>query len=139
MVVKLETVNLAQVARLIDAQDDGFHKAIEAPEHHLWRHLGEIPRPDGALRRLQQRVLTDALRAAKDQSVIEVLDMRLLHAPREPFDDVVGVVGIDLIDVIEPALSFEGVAGRDQRRPILIEHRVSLRRNRAAMRRSSGQ
>jgi hypothetical protein len=41
-----------RVLRFAHAQDDGLEKAVEAPEHLLWRDFGEIPRANRALHRL---------------------------------------------------------------------------------------
>ena len=110
MVVEVEAIDLAEVARLVDAQDDGLDEAVETAQQFGRRHLVEIPRPDGVLDRLEHRVLADALRAAQHQRVVDLL-ARALHAVRQPADDVLGVVGIDLADVVEPRL------GLARRRP----------------------
>jgi hypothetical protein len=52
--------------------------------------------------------------------VVDLL-RRPLHPVREPVDDVLGVVGIDLGHVIEPRVSLGGIAGLEQRRPVVIE------------------
>ena len=44
VIVEGEAVDLAEVARLADAQDHRFQEAVESAEHLLRRHLGEIPR-----------------------------------------------------------------------------------------------
>ena len=49
----------------------------------LWRHLAEIPRPDGALDGLQERILADALVAAEDERVIDLLVRALQAAGRD--------------------------------------------------------
>ena len=120
VVVEREAVDVAEVARLVDAQDHRLQEAVEAAEHLLRRHLGEIPWPDRVLDRLQQRVLADALQAAEHERVVDLL-VGPLHAVRQPMDDVIGVVGIDLVDVVEPRAGLGGVAGSMRRRPIEVE------------------
>jgi hypothetical protein len=39
----------------------------------------------------------------------------------QPFDDVLGLVGIDLVDVVDPRLRFAAVTWNDARRPVEIE------------------
>ena len=81
-----------------------LQEAIEAAEHMLRRHLGEIPRPDRVLDRFEHRVLADALIAAEHERVVDLL-LRALHSMREPFHDVIGVVlAENLVDVIEPSV-----------------------------------
>ena len=46
---------------------------------------------------------------------------RPLHPVRQPANDVLGVVGIDLVDVIDPPVGLGGVAGLDQRRAVMVE------------------
>ena len=90
MVVESEAVDLAEVARLADPQDDALEEAVEPAEQLLRRDFGEVPRPDRPLDRLEQRVLADALRAAEHERVVDLL-FRPLHPMREPSHDVVGV------------------------------------------------
>ena len=73
VVIELEAVVLAEIARFADAQDDGLQVAVEAAEHVLRRDLGEVPRSDRALHRLEDGVLADALRAAENQRVVDLL------------------------------------------------------------------
>ena len=42
-------IELAEIARLAHAEDDGFKEAVEASEHLLRRHVGEIPWSDRLL------------------------------------------------------------------------------------------
>ena len=72
----------------------------------------KVPRPDRALDRLEQRVLADALLAAEHERVVDLL-LRPLHPVGQPFDDVVGVVRIDVADVVEPRAGLVGVARLD--------------------------
>ena len=53
VVVELEPVDFAEVARLADAQDHRLQEAIEAPEQLLRGDFREVPRADRALDRLQ--------------------------------------------------------------------------------------
>ena len=63
MIVELETIVFTQVARLVDAQDDGFQKAIEATEDLRRRHLLEIPWSNSVFDWFEQGVLANTLRA----------------------------------------------------------------------------
>ncbi len=101
VVVELEAVDVAEVSRLADAQDDGLRKAVEPSQHLLGRDLDEIPGADRILDRLQQCVLADALRTDEDERVVDLL-LWLLHPVRQPLDDVLGIVGINLVHVVEP-------------------------------------
>jgi hypothetical protein len=67
------------------------------------RHLAEVPRTDRVHQGLDDRALADALPAAEAERVVDLL-ARPLHAVGEPRDDVVGIVGVDLVDVTAPRL-----------------------------------
>ena len=70
MIVELEAVDLAEIARFVDPQDRRFHEVVE-PTHHLRRrYLVKIPWSDGALDWLQQCILADAFLSAQYQRVI---------------------------------------------------------------------
>ena len=84
-------------------------KAVEPPEELLRRHLGEVPRPDRPLGGLQQGVLADALRAAENQGVVDLV-LRPLNPVGEPSDDVCGVSWIDEAKVVEPRVGLTRVA-----------------------------
>jgi len=88
----------------------------------LGGNLVEVPRSDGVFDRLQQSVLPDALHPAKHQRVID-LDLWILHALRQPGDNVIGVAGVDLAHVIHPHPRLIGVTERDTRRAIDVEAR----------------
>lgn len=59
VVVKLEAVDVAKVARLVDAQDHRLEKPVEAAEQMLWRHFVKIPGAHGVLDGLKRGVLAD--------------------------------------------------------------------------------
>ena len=115
VIVEGEAVELAEVARLADAQDHRFQEAVEAAEHLLRRHLVEIPRADRVLDRLEHRVLADALLAAEHQRVVDLLG-GLLHAMRAPAHDMGRVVAVEPLDMIEPAVGIAGDRLHDRRR-----------------------
>ena len=95
-------------------------KPLNRPSSCGGDDIGEIPRPDGVLDRLEQRVLPDALRAAEHEGVVDLL-LRLLHAVREPLRDVVGIVRIDVLHELEPACRLSAIARLDGRRQVQIE------------------
>ena len=120
MLVEGIAVDLAEIAGLVDAQDHALDEAVEAAEQLHRRHFGEVPRADRVAHRMQQRVLADAGRAAEQQRVVDLLG-RALHPVRQPAEDVAGVVGIDLADMVEPWLGLAGIAGQAARRPVEVE------------------
>ena len=134
VVVEGEAVELAEVARLADAQDHRLEEPVEAAEHLLRRDLEEIPGTDRVLDRLEQRVLADALFAAEHQGVVDLVG-RLLNAMRQPADDVAGIVAVELLDVVQPAI---GVTGdrRDDRRAVEVEDLASQAAESSRRRRS---
>ena len=77
-------------------------KPVETAEHMLRRNFLEVPRAHGAFDRFEQRVLADPLGAAEHQPVVDLLT-RSLHAMGEERDDMVGVVGVDPLDVVNPS------------------------------------
>ena len=103
VIVKLEAVELAQIARLADPQDHRLQEAVEPPQHLLRRHLLKIPGPDRVFDRLEQRVLADPLLPAENKRVVDLL-LRSLHPVRKPIDDVVGLVRVNQPNVIEPSV-----------------------------------
>ena len=109
VIVELEAIGFAQVARLADPQDYRFQKAIEPAEHLNRRGLLEVPCSNGVLHRFKQRILADALLPAENKCVIDLL-LWPLNPVREEVDDVVGFIGIDETDVINPSLRLGGVA-----------------------------
>ena len=110
VVVELEAVELAHVLRFRDPQHDALEEAVEAAEHLLRRDLDEVPRAYGALDGFEQGVLADALKAAEDEPMIDLL-VRPLHAMGEQRDDVVGFVGVDRPDMRDPRPGLRRVAG----------------------------
>jgi hypothetical protein len=68
----------------------------------------------------EQRVLADALGAAQDNSVIDLL-VRPLDPMSEPRDDVIGVVAVDFANMIEPWTGFSRVAQFDRGRTVQVE------------------
>ena len=52
--------------------------------------------------------------SAQHQRVVDLL-LRALHPVRQPLDDMVGVVGIDLVDMVEPRTGFGGITQFDAR------------------------
>ena len=91
VVVEGEAVDLAEIARLGNAQDHRLQEAVEAAEQLQRRDLGEVPRADRVLDRLEQRVLADALAAAEHQRVVDLLAGEL-DAMGQPADQVVALV-----------------------------------------------
>src|SRR5262249_40296422 len=89
-------------------------------EHVLGRDLVEIPWADSVFDRLEQRVLADALVAAEDERVVDLL-LRALHAMREPCNDVFGIMGVNLIHVFRPWIGFADVSLLEHRRAIKVE------------------
>jgi hypothetical protein len=65
VLVEFKSIELAKIARFVDAHDDGLQKAVEAPHYLLRRELGEVPGTDGALDGLEDRILSDSLIAAE--------------------------------------------------------------------------
>ncbi len=120
VIVEGEAVHVAEIARLVDAQDHGFDEAVEPPEHVLRRHFAEIPRADRVLDRFEHRVLADALRAAEHERVVDLL-LRPLHAVGQPQDHVLGLLAVDLADVLQPRPGLAGIAWLDLRRPVEVE------------------
>src|SRR5262245_30140659 len=49
--------------------------------------------------------------------------LRALHPMRQPWNDVIGVIGIDFAGVIEPWIGLRGVAELDSPRSIVVEAR----------------
>ena len=120
MIVKLETINITEIARLVYAQDHRFHEAIKAAEHVLRRDLREVPRSDRMFHWLQQRVFADALSTAQHQCVIDLL-ARMLDAVCQPSHDVIEIVGIDFMDMVKPSIGGSGISQFDHRRAIQVE------------------
>lgn len=92
---------LAEVPGLADAEDDGIQEFREASQALLWRNLLEVPRSNCVLDWFEQGILADALFTAEYQRVVD-LYVWVLDAMGEPSNDMVGVVGVDIPDVVDP-------------------------------------
>jgi hypothetical protein len=71
------------------------------------------------LHRFEQSVLADALLTAKKYTVVD-LDFGMLHPLRQPHDDTIGILGINLAHVIEPRFHLAGFA-LERRRAIQVQ------------------
>ena len=112
MVIERVAVDFPKVAGFVHAQDDGLQPAVEAAHDLLGTDLLKIPRADSVPRTFHQGIFTDALRPAEHECVVDFC-LRLLPPLGAPLPDVVGVVGVDLVDVVEPHLRFGCIAGDD--------------------------
>ncbi len=83
-------------------------------------NLAKIPRADCGLDRLQDGVFADAHLAAKHQRVIDLV-LWTLYAVSAPQDDVVGVFGIGLANMVKPRAGLRCVAALNSRRTIQVE------------------
>ena len=73
--------------------------------------------PMATLDGFEDGVLPDALGAAEDEGVVDLLTGSL-HALCEPPQDMVTVGRVDASDVGDPPLRLRGVAGNDARRAV---------------------
>jgi hypothetical protein len=93
VVVEGISIDVPEIARPAHAEDDALHEPVEATQQVSGRYLGKVPRPDGVLDGLEQRVLADALRTAEHQRVINLLvrDVLRIGAVNRPdvFDHTV--------------------------------------------------
>src|SRR5262249_13575651 len=121
VIVELIAIDVAQVARLVYPQDDFLEKAVETSERLLRRHLLEIPGPDGALHRFEQRVLAGALLLASEHERVVDLLLRALHPMGEPLDDVLRFLAEDLVDVLAPGTGLGRIARLERRRSVEVE------------------
>jgi hypothetical protein len=80
----------------------------------------KIPRSNGVFERLDHRVLADALRTAQHECVVDLVG-GMLHALRQPLNDMAGVIGIDLAHMVKPRSGLCSVAQLNPRRPIEVE------------------
>ena len=64
------------------------------------------------LYRFEHRVLADALGTAQQQCMIDLF-LRALHPVGKPWQDMIGIVGIDFVNVIKPRARFGRVARFD--------------------------
>src|SRR6266536_4857327 len=120
VVVELEPVDVAKIARLAHAQDNGFQESVEPPEQVLRRYLGKIPGSDGTLCRLEQGVLAYTLFAPHHQRMFDLVSRVLLTVGKPPHD-MVAVVGKYLMDMIKPSASLCWISRLDRRRAVEIE------------------
>src|SRR5215469_8444803 len=120
VIVERKSVGVAEVARLVDAQNDGFEEAIEVSEHVLRRYLVEVPRTDSIFDWFEQGILTDALLSPKNERVIDLL-LRTLHSVGEITHDVRGFLAKNLMGVFEPGGGFAGISVFDGWWPVEIE------------------
>jgi hypothetical protein len=120
VVVELKPVDIAKIARLVDAQDYGLEKAIEAAKQVLRRHLEEIPRADCMFDRLERGILADTLVAAKHERVIDLL-VWPLHPVRQPHRNVVGVGTEHPTDMLKPRAGTGSIARLNCRRTIQVK------------------
>ena len=105
VIIELEAVEIAEIAPFIDPQDDRFNVAVELARQMCRRDFMKIPRSDGVLDRLQQRVFADPLVSAQQQRVIDLV-AGMLPVLRQPAKNVVGVVRVDFVHVVEPGCCF---------------------------------
>ena len=128
VVIEGEAIELAEVARLAHAQDHRFQESVEASKHLLRRHLEEIPCADGML---------DAVRAVcpcrcpclpPSTRAWLIFDSWLLGTMGAPVDHVCGMLTVELLDVIEPAV---GVTRYwcDDGRAVEVEYAATLSRD----------
>ena len=102
---------LPRRARLVGLRpESAFEETVEAAEHLLRRRLDEVPGANGALDRLEQAILADALGAAENKAVVDLL-LRPLHAVREEGNDMAGLRRVDPLAVRYPFLGLRRVAG----------------------------
>src|SRR5262249_49406998 len=106
------TVDVAKVVGLVNPQDHCSGERIESGKQVGRFDLLEVPATNRFLYCLQQRIFPDALRADEHERVVDLASWSL-HAVRQPFDDVVGIIWINPMDMIEPELGFAGVAKID--------------------------
>jgi hypothetical protein len=103
VVVELKSIEVAEIARLIDAENDGFHKTVKPAQHVMRRYFAEIPRPYRPFHRFEQGIFPDALSAAKDEGVIQLF-LRSLNAMCKPPHNVLCVLTVDAMDMFNPLL-----------------------------------
>ena len=99
--VEGEAVDVAEVFAFRDAQYDRLGEFVEVAQHRLRRNFGEVPRTDSDLQRREKGVLADALLAAENQRVVDLL-AGPLRAMGEPAFDVIGFIGPQRMEVVAP-------------------------------------
>jgi hypothetical protein len=127
MLVEFEAIELTKIARFADPQDNRLHEPVEPAKHLHRRDVLEIPWTNRMLHRLEHRVLADTWLSGEYKGVID-LNFWLLPSLREPFDDMIGIVGKDHMHEINPPTSLVWIAQVNVRRPVQIEaaHAVSV-------------
>jgi hypothetical protein len=89
----------------------------------LRRDLGEVPRPDRLLDRLEQGVLADSLGAAENKGMVDFL-MRPLDPVGKPSDDMAGVIAEKAVGMVKPWVGASGSSG-DGWGPVKVKHGAS--------------
>ena len=120
VLVKHEPIDVAQVADLIDLQNDATVETVEPPHHDYRGDSAKIAGADGEPERRDQRVLANPRITAKQERVVDFL-LRALHAMGEELANVIEVVGVKLPTMIEPSFRFGRISPRGQRRRRLIK------------------
>ena len=111
VVIEAKTIEVAEVAGFAKSQDDRSEITIEAAvKDGRGAFLLPVPRPDGALDGFEQAVFPDPLIPTEDDGVVKFFS-GALHPVGEPVNDMLRLIGINGIDMIEPALGASGVAG----------------------------
>src|ERR1700689_4989809 len=101
MLIESVPIGLAKVAGFAHSQDDGLHETVKPAEYLLRRNLTKVPWSYCGLDWFQHGVLTHTLRTAEHERVVDLL-VGKLHAVRQPFYDVIGFIGENLLDVLDP-------------------------------------
>jgi hypothetical protein len=103
VIVEGITVDVAQVVSFGDTQHYTLHEVVVVAHDILRRHLFEIPRPDAVFERFEHGVLADTGGAAENDSVID-LDGGVLDSVRAVRDDVPGIVRVNPVNQLDPAI-----------------------------------
>jgi hypothetical protein len=117
MIIELESVNVAQVARLAHPQDHRFQESVESSKHMVRRYFDEVPRADCALDGFECAIFANALGAAEYKRVIDLLCWAL-HAMGQPIEHMLGIIAEYVSHMIKPSLGFRCLAWSNRRRPI---------------------
>src|ERR1700733_3854662 len=65
IIVKLISVELSEISRFANTQDNRLKEAVKSTHQLLRRHLVAVPGADSALRRFEQSIFADTLLAAE--------------------------------------------------------------------------
>src|SRR5262245_32282936 len=103
--IKPIAIDLAKIMRLVDAEKNGFNKAVESSHQCGRQNLFHIPRADRILDGIEKRILANSLHPAQEKSMID-FRLRPLDTTRQPANDVVLVVRVKLLDMLEPSSGF---------------------------------